>query len=56
MILTVLCFLLPSGEVKLYTKGADTMMYSLLKPGDDDLKDKTLQDLDAFSKDVRYPR
>jgi magnesium-transporting ATPase (P-type) len=43
----------PEGELKLLTKGADTMMYSRLGDGDDELKEKTLQDLDVFSKEVR---
>lgn len=41
----------PEGELKLLTKGADTMMYSRLGDGDDELKEKTLQDLDVFSKE-----
>lgn len=43
----------PEGEVKLISKGADTMMYSRLREGDDELKEKTLQDLDDFSKEVK---
>lgn len=42
----------PEGELKLLSKGADTMMYSRLREGDEDLKEKTLQDLDVFSKEV----
>ncbi len=46
----------PEGELKLLTKGADTMMYSRLGDGGDELKEKTLQDLDVFSKEVKTAR
>ncbi len=46
----------PEGELKLLTKGADTMMYSRLGDGGDELKEKTLQDLDVFSKEVTIAR
>lgn len=41
----------PEGKIKLYSKGADTMMYSLLREGDDELKQKILDDLDNYSKE-----
>jgi magnesium-transporting ATPase (P-type) len=44
----------PEGELKLLTKGADTMMYSRLREGDEELKAKTLEDLDVFSKEVPH--
>eukprot|EP01114_Cavostelium_apophysatum_P004419 TRINITY_DN1464_c0_g1_i1.p1 TRINITY_DN1464_c0_g1~~TRINITY_DN1464_c0_g1_i1.p1 ORF type:complete len:1137 (+),score=375.62 TRINITY_DN1464_c0_g1_i1:221-3631(+) len=39
----------PEKKVVLYSKGADSMMYTRLAPGDEEAKKKTLEDLELFS-------
>jgi phospholipid-translocating ATPase len=39
----------PDKKVVMYTKGADSMMYLRLRSGDEEIKEKTRQDLEAFS-------
>ena len=39
------------GGIRIYSKGADSMMLSLLRDGDDDIKQKTLDDIELFCKE-----
>jgi len=40
----------PEGRIVLYSKGADSVIFERLAPGQDDLKNQTLHHLEEFSK------
>merc|ERR1719197_203459 len=42
---------LPDGRIRMYSKGADSITYERLAAGNDELKQKTLDDIELFSKE-----
>ena len=44
---------MPNGQIKLYTKGADTVIYERLREGQSSLADSTLVHLEVSQSSLR---